>query len=121
MCTILSHSAGVAGRMAGAMSKFAERGGGGLGLARAAYVGAILAYVGGVAVPRWLNYQRAEEQKRRAKRREGGEPEASLAASPEKKTSKGNGKGPAVNKEFFAQLLKLLKVGGIHTYGGEYG
>ncbi len=95
--------------MAGAMSKFAERGGAGLGLARAAYVGAVLAYVGGVAVPRWLNYQQAERQKRRlaAGRGEGEGEGGSPIGSPEKKNTRS---GPAVNKEFFAQLSKLLKV-----------
>ncbi len=96
--------------MAGAMSKFAERGGAGLGLARAAYVGAVLAYVGGVAVPRWLNYQQAERQKKRLAagraEGEGGSP----TGSPEKKSSASKRSGPAVNKEFFAQLSKLLKV-----------
>jgi len=98
--------------MAGAMSKFAERGGVGLGLARAAYVGAVLAYVGGVAVPRWLNYQKAERQKKRlaAGRGEGQGEDVTPAGSPEKKNSAGKQKGPAVNKEFFAQLSKLLKV-----------
>jgi hypothetical protein len=93
--------------MAGAMSKFAERGGAGLGLARAAYVGAVLAYIGGVAVPRWLNYQQAERQKRRLAAGRGEGEGGSPTGSPEKKNQRS---GPAVNKEFFAQLSKLLKV-----------
>jgi hypothetical protein len=96
--------------MAGAMSKFAERGGAGLGLARAAYVGAVLAYVGGVAVPRWLNYQQAERQKRRLAAGRGEGEGGSPSGSPEKKSTAGKRSGPAVNKEFFAQLSKLLKV-----------
>jgi hypothetical protein len=93
------------------MSKFAERGGAGLGLARAAYVGAILAYIGGVAVPRWINYRRAEEQKKRRRGTAGSTLEEAVGhGSPEKKRPAGKRRGPAVNREFFAHLSKLLKV-----------
>ena len=101
----------------GAMSKFAERGGMGLGLARAAYGGAILTYIGGVAVPRWLNYQRAE-QRRRVGRSKADE----TPSSPDKKSPAGGKlKGPTVNKQFFAQLSQLLKVINILLLGGVEG
>ena len=90
----------------GALSKFAERHRGhGLSLSRALYVGAILAYIGGVAIPRLINYRRADKV-----RRQTAEPDQAKLTPPAKRSKKSM-TGPSVNKAFFLQLRQLVKVG----------
>jgi len=92
----------------GAFSKFAERTRERVGIANAVYVGVILAYVGGIAIPRWINYRAAEKVKAAAA---AGQSTASSAGTVVTPTNKGKKKkGPAVNKEFFRQLKQMIKI-----------
>ena len=95
----------------GALSKYAQGNAGTTGLAacRALYASAILAYLGGVAYPRWKNYRKAEKKKKEAEKLlKGGSKEMKSFQEEENKSIKRP--GPAVNKTFFNQLRKLLKV-----------
>ena len=85
----------------GAFSKFAEKSSYGPTVCRALYVGAIMAYIGGVAVPRWLNYNKAEHQLKKNK---------NLSVMSKQCPVKEVKQKAAVNKQFFEQLRKLLKV-----------
>ena len=89
----------------GAFSKFAERTRERVGIANAVYVGVILAYVGGIAIPRWINYRAAEKVKAAG---QSTTPPAGTVVTPTNKGKKK--KGPAVNKEFFRQLKQMIKV-----------
>ena len=92
----------------GAFSKFAERTRERVGIANAVYVGVILAYVGGIAIPRWINYRAAEKVKAAAAAGQSTAPSAGTVVTPTNKGKKK--KGPAVNKEFFRQLKQMIKV-----------
>ena len=95
----------------GALSKYANTGSAtGLMAARALYTTAILAYLGGIAYPRWKNYRKADKKKREAERllRMGGKEVVTVKKEDQVKTIKRA--GPAVNRLFFEQLRKLLKV-----------
>eukprot|EP00091_Calanus_sinicus_P010007 TRINITY_DN23255_c0_g1_i1.p1 TRINITY_DN23255_c0_g1~~TRINITY_DN23255_c0_g1_i1.p1 ORF type:complete len:104 (-),score=19.72 TRINITY_DN23255_c0_g1_i1:44-319(-) len=52
----------------GALSKYANAGSTGLAAARALYATAIMAYLGGIAYPRWRNFRKAEKKKKEAER-----------------------------------------------------
>jgi len=95
----------------GAMSKYANASSGmGLMAARALYSTAIMAYLGGIAYPRWKNYRKAEKKKKEAERllRMGGKEVVSVKKEDQGKAIKKA--GPAVNRLFFEQLRKLLKI-----------
>ena len=94
----------------GALSKYANAGSTGLMAARALYTTAILAYLGGIAYPRWKNYRRAEKKRKEAERllKMGGKEVVSVKKEDQAKAIKKA--GPAVNRLFFEQLRKLLKV-----------
>ena len=95
----------------GALSKYANTGSAtGLMAARALYTTAIFAYLGGIAYPRWKNYRKADKKKREAERllRMGGKEVVTVKKEDQVKTIKKA--GPAVNRLFFEQLRKLLKV-----------
>ena len=84
----------------GAFSKFAEQSSFGPAVCRALYVGAIMAYIGGVAVPRWINYKKAERDFKKK----------TVSSVPKLYLGKESKQKAAVNKQFFQQLKKLLKV-----------
>ena len=88
----------------GAFSKFAAKTRERVGVANAVYVGVILAYVGGIAIPRWINNRDSD------KARKAVESALQPAAAESPINKRGKKKGPAVNKEFFAQLKQLIKV-----------
>ena len=65
-------------------------------LTEAAYSAAALSFLGGVVYPKWLSYKRSVKKKK----------ETSHTSS----TANQPSKGPAVNRKFFEQLRKLIKV-----------
>lgn len=83
-----------------AFSKFVERSPWGVSVARTVYTSTILAYIGGVAIPRYLSYRKAQRSKH----------ETEKILQDKKKTKGRKKEGPAVNKEFFLQLRQLIKM-----------
>ena len=84
----------------GAFSKFAEQSSSGPAVCRALYVGAIMAYIGGVAVPRWINHKKEERDLKKK----------TISSVSKHYPGKESKQKAAVNKQFFQQLKKLLKV-----------
>ena len=77
----------------------------GVSLSQAACTAAIAAYLGGVLYPRWRKYKQKPART-----------ELSLSGDGSSKDKS----GPSVNRDFFVQLRKLLKVSLNKCCEGEY-